>query len=276
MKFLEPYYIDGVPGPHHLVSEGVAVVVGSTLFAWWLFPEEATLVSVGLAAVSTVDSLERVLGWNRRAIFELKVAPARANRRLMVLLVALFVGAVVGYSLLALLLPEAGAMEAFRRQLENLGARDFRTIRYGDWVPLSLNNLGVLLFFFLIALAFNQGGVMLAIAWNASVWGATFGMLARRWAEDGGPTLFTAYVRVLLATLPHLAIEALGYVCAGLAGVFLGKALLKHDLASDRMLSILGSVARLLATAALLVFIGAIWEHWLGVPLARWVARWPP
>ena len=50
--------------------------------------------------------------------------------------------------------------------------------------------------FFAVAMPFRQGGVMLAVAWNASVWGATFGVLARGWSEGGGPDVLEAGARL--------------------------------------------------------------------------------
>jgi hypothetical protein len=118
----------------------------------------------------------------------------------------------------------------------------------------------VLLFFFAIAVPFRQGGVMLAVAWNASVWGAIFGYLARDWASHGGPGLMSAYLRVIGACFPHMAMEAAAYVLAGFAGVFMSKGLLKYSLDSVPILSITRSVCAMLAMGLGLVVLGALWE----------------
>jgi hypothetical protein len=263
---LQRFYPDGVPTPGMLLLEGVAGAVVGTFFAWWLFPAEASLVSVFLAAIMSTDSVERLLARNRREIFDEGMAPRRANLRLAGWFMALFAGCVAGFSTLGLILPMDVVELLFTKQVQPYSSMTFATLSFGSLADLMAHNSYVLLFFFAIAVPFRQGGVMLAVAWNASVWGATFGLLARRWSENGGPDVVEAWVRVLAACSPHMAMEAWGYVLAGFAGVFLSKGLLKHDLDGAPMLSILKSVGWMLVLAYAVVAFGACFESW-GAPM---------
>ena len=267
MFALKRFYKDGVPGYFALTLEGGVAALLGTGFGMWLFPEETSIVCVFLCSILTLDSSGRLLEWNRRAIFDLGYDPSHANVRLVMLILGMFAGTMVGFSSLTFWLPLETVQTVFSHQLADYGSQTFPDLMFGSPSELFVGNLYVLLFFFLIAMAFRQGGLMLAVAWNASVWGATFGMLARRWAEDGGPPLLGAYARVMAATIPHMTLEAIAFVLAGFAGVFLSKGLVKYAWTDAILRSIMGSVVRMLGAGICLVLIGALWEGLV----ARWL-----
>ena len=184
----------------------------------------------------------------------------------------LFAGCVAGFSALGLLLPVEVVEQLFHKQVQPVSTMAFGGLQFGSVGELLARNSYVLLFFFAVAMPFRQGGVMLAVAWNASVWGATFGVLARGWSEGGGPDVLEAWLRVLAAISPHMAAEAFGYVLAGFAGVFLSKALLKHDLDSSPMLNVLKSAGWMLVIACGVVSLAAIWEALAAPRLVGWLS----
>ena len=257
MLVLRRFYRRGVPGIGWLLAEGLWLALFGAAFAVWLFPSEASLVAVFLVAIASVDSVERLLEENRQAIYGEGERPLRANLRICGRLLALFGGATLGFSLLGLLLPLEVVELLFAKQLEDYDVA-FPAMGFDRAGELLGANLFVLLFFFVIALFFRQGGVMLAIAWNAGVWGATCGWLARTWEE--GPPLAEAWFRVAGTFLPHLALEAAAFTLAGLAGVFLSKGLLRHALDSEPVRSIATSAAALGAVSLGLLVLGAGWE----------------
>lgn len=268
MILLQRFYHRGVPNFWQLGLDGLLASVSGALFAWWLFPVEASLVAVFLAAISCDDSVERILEDNRSAIFERAELPRHANTDLTVRVLALFLGSFVGFGALGLLLPLDTLTEVFHRQVVYSGPLD--GLHFGSTAAILANNIYVLLFFFAVAIPFRHGGVMLAVAWNASVWGMTFGALARGWAEAGGPGHVEALARVLGAVGVHMSFEAVGYTLAGLSGVFLSKAVVKHAWSSDTMVEITKTVARKLVAAVVLVTVGAMWEARLGTLLIGW------
>jgi len=257
---LQRYYKEGVPSPALLMLEGFAVVFLGVFFAAWLFPAEASLLCVFLAALSSTDSLVRLLEWNRRQIFEHQRAPWVVNARLTALLLALFAGATIAFSALSLTLPLEQVEQLFSHQIEDFQGRTFQEMDFGTTGGLVAHNTYVLLFFFVMAIPFRHGGIMLAVAWNASVWGATFGVLARRFGEMSSLSVAEAYLRVMSACGFHMLIEAAAYTLAGLAGVFLSKGLLQHALDSAPLASIAESVGSMLLVGFGLVVAGAIWE----------------
>jgi hypothetical protein len=64
-----------------------------------------------------------------------------------------------------------------------------------------------------------------------------------------------------------MAMEAVAYTFAGLAGVFLSKAVHKYAIDSDPMVSLLVSVAGMLGIALALLVAGALWEGLLATHL---------
>ncbi len=260
MVVLRRFYTAGVPGPAVLMFEGAVVTFIGVLSAWWLFPDEASLICLFLASISASDSVERVLAWNRKAIIEQGLRPARANARLIGLFTAVFLGSFAAFGTFGLTLPMTNLQHLFGHQL-GPGIRPlFPDMDFGSFPELFLHNLYVTFFFFVIALPFRQGGVMLAITWNASVWGVTFAGMARRWSLSGGPSLPFAVARVMTACMPHMAMEGVAYVAAGLAGVFLSRGIERYDVVSPITASIIRSSAGMLVGAVVLVSFAALWE----------------
>jgi hypothetical protein len=264
MLAFQRWYEDDTPGHRQLFAEGILVSLVGATFAAWLFPQDASYIAVFLTAVASTDSVERLLGWNRREILERGTSPRKANLRMAGRLLMLFAGAVLGFSLLAMLLPLDLVNMLFSKQVAEFGTMAFADLRFGTPGDIAAHNVHVCLFFFMVALPFRQGGIMLAIAWNASVWGSAFALLARQWAEVDHLWIVDAYLRVMAACSPHMALEAAGYVLAGMSGVFLGKALLKHSLESATLEGVLRSVVFMMLLALLLVLLGAAWEGILG------------
>jgi len=270
---LRKLYQDGVPGPGVLVAEGLFASAIGVGFAAWLFPAEASLVSVFLAAITAEDAIERLLEANRRKILVEGVPPIRANGRLAGRIFCLFAGLVFGFACAVLVLPEAQVLSIFSHQLGDFGGVAFPALHFGSFVDLFLNNLYVLCFFFVLAIPFRHDGLMIAIGWNASVWGSTFAALARTWSEQGGPPLPVAFARVMAACFVHMSAEALAFVLAGMAGVFVRKAVVKYSIESEVMESVQKTVLRLLGAALILVVLGAAWEAHVAPTLVSVLSR---
>jgi uncharacterized membrane protein SpoIIM required for sporulation len=272
MLVFQRRYKDGTPNAAQLLGEGILVAMMGSFFAGWLFPNEAGIVAVFLASISSTDSIERLLSWNRALILSKTVSPATANGRIAKRLLALFIGATIGFSIFAMTLPLADVEQLYSHQLQELANPEFGKMAFGHPGDIAIHNIYVLLFFFIIALPFRQGGVMLAIAWNASVWGATFAVLARNWANTETLSSTEAFGRVLLACGPHLILEASAFICAGVAGVFLSKAFLRYALESEAFGSVLKSVSMLLLIGLVLVLTGAVLEGLFAAQLVGWLA----
>lgn len=272
MLLTQRLYHEGVPGPVVLLFEGILISLAGVLAARWLFPSDVGLVAVFLGAISTKDSVKRVLQHNALLIYGKHQPPRVANLITTSRLASLFVGCVVGYSVVGLLVPAEDLYAMFSNQVRDVALGDLRRVRFGEWAAVATHNIGVALLFFLLALPFRDGGVMLALCWNASVWGASFGLLAQNMASRLPLGLLDAWLRVLIAHAPHLLLEALAFTIAGTAGTFLSQGVERHRLDSSSLPGLLRSIWIMSMVALLLIGLAALIESTLAPRLVAWLA----
>jgi uncharacterized membrane protein SpoIIM required for sporulation len=224
-----------------------------------LFPTEASLVGVFLIALGQSRTVYSLLDRNRDEIWNKRKSPRSANLRLAMALSVIFAGIFVAYGIATLVLPEARAAEAFARQICDYGGQSLTEIRFDGLGLVFGHNAIVALVGFLFAILYRHGGLLLVLAWNASVWGVVFPWLART-APDLGPGGALVYLaKTFLAIMPHLAPEAFAYILIATSGVFLSKALVRYELGTERFrqsslasMRILGLAVAILALASLI------------------------
>jgi uncharacterized membrane protein YidH (DUF202 family) len=231
LLFDRNYKDRGFRNPVVFLEAMVASVLG-VVCGLLLFPGEAGLVGVFLIALAQAATVGGLLDRNRQDIWTNKTSPRRANWQLALALLTLFVGVLTTYLLVAMFAPEDRLLSMFGRQLGRFGGNSITEVEYGDFLSLAANNLKVSGVCFLLSLVFRQGGMLLVLAWNASIWGAVFPYLARTAPDSAevGPFLYLA--KTALCITPHLLLEALGYVLVAMGGVFLSRALERYELAS--------------------------------------------
>lgn len=141
-------------------------------------------MAVFLTAIGMEDASDRLKEANHRDIVERGMAAHRANALLTGRILLLIVGALLGLLVLSSVLsPDLIARLLDRQAAEAPNPSIAPT--FGSAHQLLLRNLYVMAFFFLIAIPFRHGGVMLAVSWNASVWGVVLPMLATSWSAMG-------------------------------------------------------------------------------------------
>ena len=273
MLLTERLFAGRVPTATGLFVEGALAASVACAGAIWLFPEHTSIVSIFLCAIGSLGSVERELEWNRAQIVEHHQDPRRINAVFTGRVLALFFGQLVTFSFVALFASPSLVATAFDLQLGNFHQLAFPDMTFPPALHILGHNLGVLSLFFALALLFRHGGALLAVAWNASVWGVVFGTLARTWTAAGGPGLVEAYARVMAGVFVHMALEALAYTIVAFAGVFLAKALTNYQADNARWTSLLKTIVAMMVGAVLLFALGSAWEGWLAPPLVDWLSR---
>ena len=245
-----------------LVSTLICVLV-----ARFLFPEAAGLVAVSLIAFSLLGETVTVLEEDRDVVWTYREPSWRANARLARRIVALFLGIFAGFWLMTFLLPGDSVRQSLGSQLSRFVAEYTRIqgIEFGSVGTLLRVNVLVLLSSFLFALVFRAGGALLVLGWNASVWGSVYAFLVR--TQPTGR--FSYGIRVLVATLPHIVLEAGGYILAMLSGIFLSRAMVKHGWGTPAFRSVCMASVRLLAIGIVATVLAAVTEAWA----TPWIAR---
>lgn len=272
MLFLDRETPGESPGATVLFVEGAVSAVVGCAGGLILLPDQTGLVSIFLCAMGSLRTVDQELAWNRIQVVELKRPSTPANVALTLRLLALFAGQLLAFSLVGMFADMELLRSAFAYQVDPVLGVAYATMTFPPAWEVFGHNAGVLALFFTLALLFRHGGALLAVAWNASVWGVVFGALARGWSADGGPSLLEAYLRVMGGVFPHMAAEAVGYVLVGFAGVFLAQGLSRRGQDAHYWETLLRTVARMMLLALLAVAAGAAWEGWVAPSLVAWLA----
>ena len=247
-------------------AAGAGIAIASVFF-----PNRADLLGMFLASLGLSVDLERMLDANRRAIWEESQSSYRANSRLAIDLLALFLGVFAAYFLAAYLLPQEARGRLLGFQLERYGAhyRLVTDIWFGSFREILVHNAVVLSVVFLLAILYQDGGARLILVWNAAIWGSVFGYLIGN-QEEPIPFETVRYaIRTLLVLSPHLVTESAAYVLGALSGIFAIRGLRRHPLGSDRPRRVLVAGAPIGATAVALLGLAA----WIESTVTPWLVR---
>ncbi len=255
--------------PFAVLPAACVTTLVSLYAASLLFPGDAGLVAVFLVSLWLVPGYDHFLEENRRAIWDEKASPTRANLRLAARVLLLFAGVFIAYGVVALLLPAGRVPEFLGAQLQRFSGTHstLQKLHFGSFESLARRNLSVAAIFFLLSIFYRSGGSVLAIAWNASVWSSCLAWMSRLSSDEAGPAV--VYVKVLAAVSPHMVGEVAGYVLASMAGIFLSRGLVKYPLGSDRFQRVGAAVLGIAVAAAGLVALSA----WLEATLAPGLLR---
>lgn len=187
----------------------------ASFIAWQYFPNRAALGAAAVVAISLRITLESLLNQNRQAIWEERINPWRATFTLAMQIVIIFFTVFLIF----------GAMELF--VIGDFSSE--KSTRFGfGFQELFLHNLSVLTSGFVLCLLLSSGGLLLILAWNACHWSTSF--IHFFWSSEVKSENF---IQTAFSYMPHLFLEVVSYILAGLAGVFLSKAILKYPILSE-------------------------------------------
>ena len=228
--------------------------------AWVLFPQYAGLVSIFLAAFAAADTLQRLFERNQDEVWRRGDGSYRANERLAFAILSMFTGLVAGYALVSLAAPVETLDRIFRPQLAPFGGRTAADLVLPGFLPLLGHNALVMVAGFLAALVYREGGILLVLGWNASLWGSAFPVLVRRAAPGEGIAAAAELGRLLPGILPHLLLESMAYVLVAMAGVFLSKGLLRYRAGTPELRRVLEASVTISGLALLTLVAACAWE----------------
>ena len=236
--------------------------------------QQSGFFAVFLAAAGLTVRLDAILAENRRAIFVERVGSYRANRATAASLLMVFLGSFSVFAVAALWQGERRMIVAFGFVVEaaGLGHDTILTRPFTSVLGLFVQNFLVLLVFFALSLIYRSYGALLALTWNACVWGVVLAFLVRRGMAGSAvpPALFIAVS--LAAVLPHLLLEATAYVVGSLAAIFLSKGAFKYAPREPVFGAVMRAVAALTAIALACLLAGALVEATLPRRVLRLLA----
>lgn len=229
---------------------GLLALVISGLY----FPKVFDMTACALFAVSLANVLAEALEFNRLAIWDRKDSPIRANKKLAEEFTAIFLGMFFASVILQILYPNlflpeiASIQEAFRNEFS----------------ALYQHNLYVLIASVFIAFIYRAGGLAIILSWNAVNWASTLtAYIFEIYSTQGILRALT----VGLALMPHLILEVLAYVLAGMSGTFFSKGLFKYSPTSSEFHRVSWASTVLLIVSLLILLLANTSEIYLAQPI---------
>jgi hypothetical protein len=224
----------------------------SALVAQRYFFDFREMATCAFTALGLSSLLSQLLDENRREIWELKNSPWTANTKLAAAFSALFMGIFVAIVFLAWIADQSYQNPDLSQLYEN------------EIASLFLHNAAILVTGTLLAIVYRAGGLVLILAWNALHWAeAIFSYIQQVRIEVG-----LSNAALLFATiLPHLLLEALAYVLAGLSGVFISIAFCKYAITSPEIKRVAFACMTLLVVSLAVLVLATSFEIYLAQPL---------
>lgn len=249
----------------HALGAAAAGIAAAVL----LFPSSAATVGVFLFVIAQTTAVGGLLDRNRDQIWDGSVRPRRANAELVWALATVFAAVLLVYGATSLVAAPEQVLRWFDLQLAGYEGGVIDRLRFGPFGHLARHNGAVIAVCFLFALFYGHGGMLLVLAWNASLWGAVLGYVARASGDGGATDTLGALGRVAVSILPHLLLEAVAYVLMAMAGVFLHRALRRYEAGSARFRRVAVAAASLAALGVVVLLVAAAVE----AHAAPWLIR---
>lgn len=140
--------------------------------------------------------------------------------------------------------PELDPDAAYRNQFSELLRFNF-TVLFGGTV---------------FSMLYRAGGLVTILAWNAINWSNSISSYVLEISDSVG-TAFAALVS--LSLLPHLILEVVAYVIAGMVGIFISKAVFKYKILSDEFSQVAKACMVLLLAASVTLLLSVTSEIFL-------------
>ncbi len=245
---------------------GVVYSFVGVLIASVLFPGDPALVAVAFTSLLLLPEMYKIFSIEeRQQAVEQRVSFStlwKDDADVIRIYIFLFLGILLVYALGTIVLPDFQTNSLFREQLEIRFGQGFAgnaVLTSGLFYDLLSNNFLVLIACFVLALLTGDGAIFL-ITWNASVWGAIFGITAKNAALFSGQNAFYLFGIIMLVVFPHMILEGISYFLAAISGSVISKDVLLEEFASHRFFEVFGFNLYLLLFALLFLVIGAFVE----------------
>ena len=178
------------------------------IFAFLIFRTEPSFPAVFLTTLASAPLIVKIIKSERQEKSILK-----RHGKIMEVYFFLFFGMTIAFALFNGLLPPEISSSIFREQLSKFSAGSF-TMQYQLFFEIILNNLGLVLFFFILSLFYGSGSMFL-LAWNSSLLGVMWGNILKVSLSLMSPVTFVTNVFFIF---PFLLPEVEAYFLASVAG----------------------------------------------------------
>ena len=260
--------------PLKLFGIGVFFSFVASAFSLWIFKQEASLVMVFLVVLMSMPLMYFTLREEEEEdwVIDTEQNLLQEHAKALKFLLFLFLGFVIGFALIYIILPTGMVNSLFGVQLntiENINSNviNGRITSSDAFVLILLNNLKVLFFCLIFAFFFGAGSIFV-LAWNASVISAAVGTYFKNGLATYGLTnvltniflSFQLFIAGIMRYMIHGVFEIAGYFAAALAGGIISMALVNHGVKSKGFKMITLDVFVLILIGVGLLLVGTVIE----------------
>lgn len=218
---VQQIYGGRTPHPLQLLVAAVAFSCLGIALARQFFEAHVGMISLFFCVLGLLPTLGSLVDRKKRKSRGSRRSSGNVHRpdvRLGVSILAIFLGVMLAYGVWNLALPIEQVRRSFGAQLQPWLGLTSPGFEVGTLSGILVHNLIVAAGVFLLSVLYRNGGALLVLAWNASVWGSAFAYFARlEWG--GGWSAVRGWVGLSAGVFPHVLLEAAGYILAAFVGL---------------------------------------------------------
>ena len=215
------------------------------IFAFLIFRTEPSFPAVFLATLASAPLIVKIIKSERQ-----EKSILRRHGKIIEVYFFLFFGMTIAFALFSALLPPEISSSIFREQLSKFSAGSFN-MQYQLFFEIILNNLGLVLFFFILSLFYGSGSMFL-LAWNSSLLGVMWGNILKVSLSLMSPVTFVTNVFFIFPfLLPEIEAYFLASVAGGIVSVNLENKKKLETVMNDSLIFLVLSIVLIIVAGAI-------------------------
>ena len=179
------------------------------IFALFIFRTGPSFPAIFLTTLAIAPLIIKIIKDERQ-----EKSILRRHEKIIQIYFYLFFGMTIAFALFNAFIPSEISNVVFSEQLSKFPTAGYFTQQSALFLEIVLNNLGWVLFFFLLSLFYGSGSVFL-LSWNASILGVMWGNILKFSLSKMNPFVF---VNNVFFIFPFLLPEIEAYFLASVAG----------------------------------------------------------
>ncbi len=258
--------------PWEMFFIGLLYSLVGVALGYWVFRSYVSIVMVAFTSIAAIPFVHNALKHEEQEEERIyNKSLLQKHWRIVSMFTFLFIGYVVTFLSLFVLLPEPVVSEIFLAQagaiteVRNAVTGNFLA-GFKDLGLIFLNNVKVLVLCIVFSLVYGAGAVFI-FAWNASVMGAAIGDAIRTGLQNTSSTTLQVISSSLAGYFVHGLPEMIAYFTAGIAGGILSMAVVRAGLHSVTFKKAWKDSLNLAGFSIIMLFLAALVEVFISPTL---------
>jgi uncharacterized membrane protein SpoIIM required for sporulation len=210
-KLLRAYMVE--KKPWYAIILGFLFASLGIIFSFLIFRTEPSFPAVFITTLASAPLIVKIIKSERQ-----EKSILRRHEKVIEIYFYLFFGMTIAFALFSTFLPNDISSAIFSEQLSKFSSGHFTSGYFSKqsvvFLEIVINNLGLVLFFFLLSLFYGSGSMFL-LAWNSSILGVMWGNILKVSLSLMDPLMF---VKNVFFIFPFLLPEVEAYFLASIAG----------------------------------------------------------